>query len=377
MVRSHELSSSVRDLAGLVRSVMAGEASEGVRIDAALAGFAIRRHRCGPLVALAVQRGAAADADAQALLRAEWEANKRSYLRNLMSGERIAAALAAAGIPALGFKGAALAGMLYPDPLARHCGDVDVLIAPGTMIAGLEALTDRGLRSEDPLLGLSPALLRVVLALTRDIALDDAGTQSHVELHSRLLFSKRLSNFLAESDATLRPRPVAADGQLPAPALGAGLALYLILHGCISGWCRLKWLADLIPLLDRLGPEGRQALADGAERSGTAAAVKASLITLRAAFGWIGLGPLDAWLAEPAGAAAVDLRAAQYAAWLGGEEMGIPMATRTGMLRSALLLDDRLSDRIGLFVASGLSSGVRQFAGALAPRSVPELRSAP
>ena len=374
MIRPPELSSSVRDLAGLVRAVLTEEASEGVRIDTALAELAIRRHRCGPLLAVAVQRGAAADEDAQVLLRAAWATNKRNYLRNLMSGERIAAALASAGIPALGFKGAALAQLLYADPLARHCGDVDVLVAREAMPSALRALGDAGLRSDDPLLGLPPVMLRAVLGLTRDITLDDGGTQSHVELHSRLLFSKRLSRFLGESEVTLRPAATRADGQLAAPALSAGLALYLILHGCISGWCRLKWLADLIPLLERLGREGQCALADAAERSGAAAAVKASLILVRVAFGADVLAPLDAWLAERG--SAVARRVERYAAWLNGPETAIPMASRSGMLRSAMLLDDRLSDRIGMFVASGVSSGVRQLAGALAPRSVPEPRPA-
>jgi hypothetical protein len=207
-------------------------------------------------------------------------------------------------------------------------------------------------------------MLRAVLGLTRDIALDDGWTQSHVELHSRLLFSKRLSRFLASRNETLRPRPITADGQLPAPALGTGLALYLIFHGCISGWCRLKWLADLIPLLERLGPEGRQDLAAAAERSSTAAAVKASLVLLLAVFGPVEIAPLDAWLAEPS--AAVRRRAAHYAAWLSGAEAEMPVASRTAMLSSVLMLDDRLRDRATLFVASGLSSGVRQAAGAFA-----------
>jgi hypothetical protein len=360
----------VRELAGLVRAALLSEPAEGVRIDAALAEFAIHRHRCGPLLALASRNGAPTDQDAQARLDAHWDANRHAHLRNLVAGERIAATLAPAGIPALSFKGAALARMLYPEPLSRHCGDIDVLIPQRAMIAGLGALTGAGMRSGDPLLQLPAATLGAVLAFTRDIALDDEWTRSHVEVHSRLLFSKRLSAFLSGRDESLRPRPVAGDGQLPAPALGAGLALYLILHGCVSGWCRLKWLADLLPLLERLGATGRQELGEIAEQSGTAAAVKASLVLLQATFGPRDIAPLDGWLAAPS--EAVDRRAMRYAAWLSGEEANMPVASRLAMLRSVLMLHDRLPDRIGLFFASGISSGLRQATGALAG-----LRTAP
>jgi hypothetical protein len=369
---SLDIAAPVRDLGRLMRSALTGAGADtgidGVSIDAAFADFAIRRHKCGPLLYQASLNGARADDNATAALREHWEWNRHQYLRNLVSTERVGAALGAAAIPALTFKGAPLAQALYPDPLWRHCGDIDILIPRDSMIDALRALSAAGLYCTDAILGLPEAAQRIVFGITRDVALDDGWTQSHVELHSRLLFSKRLSAFIAGRDATLRPGPIPADGTLAAPALTENLGLYLFFHGGISGWCRLKWLVDLIPLLERLGPAGRQSLADGAERCGTAVAVKASLLLLRAACGRMEIGSLDDWLAEKAGASSVQTRVRLYAGWLSGAESRMPVASRTAMLKSTMLLNDRLSDKIGLLLAAGLSSGIRQLTDALAPK---------
>jgi len=361
-----ELPKPVCDLARLTRATLAGESVRGFTIDRDLADFAIGRHKCGPLLHRATLVGAQADDAARAMLSEHWDENKRQQLRNLLSTERVAAALAKAAIPALIFKGAPLAQALYPDPLWRHCGDVDVLVPSNFMVEALKALTEAGFRSDDPLLSAPPAIQRFVFRITRDAPVDDSWTRSHVEVHSRFLFSKRLSQFLARRDDTMRPRPITPEGSLAAPAIDVSLALYLILHGCISGWCRLKWLVDLMPLLEKLGPAGRQSLADDAERSRTAAAVKASLLLLRAAFGDLDLAPLDAWIAESAGAAAVQSRARRYAAWLSADGARVPLASRNEIFKSTVLLNDRLSDQVLTLLASGFSSGVRQIAGAVA-----------
>ena len=111
-----------------------------------------------------------------------------------------------------------------------------------------------------------------------------------------------------------------------------------------------------------------------AERWRVSAAVKASLVVLRAVFGDVDLGALDGWLAAPPGAEAVRMRARRYLAWLAGEEASIPPTARGHILRSTLLLHDRLPDRLALLAAAGVSSGLRQAARILV---VPQLSHAP
>ena len=356
----------LRDLARLTREALADKGVRAYAIDGDMAEFAIRRHKCGPLLHRASQTGAQTDEAASAILSEHWGENRRQHLKNLMSTERAASALAGAAIPALIFKGAPLAQALYPNPLWRHCGDVDILVPGRSMVEALKVLIAAGFESSDRLLSQSSAIQRVVFAISRDVAIDDSWTQSHVEVHSRFLFSRRLSRFHTNLDDTMQPHPIAPDGALAAPALDVNLALYLIFHGCISGWCRLKWLLDLIPLLDKLGPGGREALARDAERSGTAAAVKASLALLLETFGDLDIAPLDAWIIEKAGAGAVHSRAGRYADWLGGDGSCVPLNTRNEIFKSTVLLNDRLSDQIMTLLASSVSSGVRQIATALA-----------
>jgi hypothetical protein len=362
-----EASSPVRDIARAALAGLTSAPASHLSIRTELADLGIRRHKCGPLLFAAWRAGARVDADADALLSEHWAQNRRQYLRNAVSVERIGVALAGSTTPALVFKGAPLAQQLYADPLCRHCGDVDILASPDAMIPALQALTGAGLGSDDALLTLSPGLQRLVFGVTRDVGLDDSWTQSHIELHSRLLFSKRLSRLLMAREETLRPQPVPGTGKLAAPRLSASLALYLILHGCVSGWCRLKWLIDLIPLLEKLGPEGQRSLADDAERYGVAAAVKASLAVLRAVFVELDLGALGAWLIEKPGEAAVQSRARLYLAWLQGDEASMPLTARRQILRSTLLVNDRLSDQLRLLGASAISSGMRQVACAVTP----------
>ena len=185
-----------------------GRTARPPTISLELAQRAIGRHKCAPLLFAACRNGVPVDADARALLSEHWEQNQRQALHNTFALQRIASALRAAGVPALLFKGAPLARQLYADPAVRHAGDIDVMAPPAAMLDLISALEAAGLASREPLLGLPPIWQRLVLGQTRDISLDDGLTHAHVELHSRLLFSKRLSRLVSEK----RREPATASG---------------------------------------------------------------------------------------------------------------------------------------------------------------------
>ncbi|MEO9129633.1 MAG: nucleotidyltransferase family protein [Sphingomonas sp.] len=356
----------LRDLGSILRGQLSGETATHVAIDPALADFAIRRHKCGPLLHLAVKAGANADGEASAMLSADWQGNRRAYLRNHVTADRIATALEPDQIPALALKGASVAALLYPDPLWRHSGDLDLFVPARLMPEALHALGTLGLIGDAPVLALSSGMQRTLFRFIRDVSVDDGWTDAHVEVHGRPLLSGRLSRFLTRNDSSLTPRPVPKEGVLPRPALDTGFGLYLLWHGCVSGWSRLKWLVDLIPLLERSGPAGREALAQAAEQSRTSAAVKASLALLESVFGAIDLAPLDRWMAQGRDSAAVQARLRAYTSWIDGPEAAIPMGTSRAMTHALLMLNDRRADQLALLSDAAGSRLAREFARRMA-----------
>lgn len=64
--------------------------------------------------------------------------------------ERALAALAAAGQPFLLLRGLGVAATVYPEPVSRHCHDLDILVGPGHLEAALSALEEAGFLPAEP-----------------------------------------------------------------------------------------------------------------------------------------------------------------------------------------------------------------------------------
>lgn len=151
------------------------------------------------------------------------------------------------GIPALPYKGPALAEALYGDVGLRDFGDLDILLRHVDIARARALLARHGYRPEYPL---SPAM-------------DDALLHSRAQYHTALVHQK--SHLMLElhwktdalypvetalpapwwtltSCATLLGREVR---RLPAEAL----LLALLIHGTKHHWHRLAWLADVAEMI--------------------------------------------------------------------------------------------------------------------------------
>jgi hypothetical protein len=358
------LSDGVKALAGAVQAAL-GAAGAGRPVDAALASFAVERHRVGTLLHMGIERGLlAADQDATTSLSQDWLANKTRCNTSALTTARVGQALAKGGIGFLAFKGVAMGQALYPTPAWRHCGDIDILVSTDSLSRAADLLSGAGLRSNDPVFALPPSVRRFALRTLRDIRIDDLQFGNKIELHSRLVFSRAISAYILAVDPTFRPRLPERASEPPAPSVGAGLAYYLLLHGAVSGWTRFKWLADILCILGKLDSATLATIAGLAENAGTAKAVKAGLQLAVAAFPMIELGPLQRWLAEPAASDAVRERAAAYAAWLNApsDATANPLHTRNSGLRSQLMLVDSRWAQVMTLPPSGLAAGLRTLA---------------
>jgi len=330
------------------------------QIDAPMAVFAIRKHRVGPPLWDAVGAEGCDEAGADLLAR-HAAANAHSIATCALVQARAIGALAAAGVPALVFKGLPMAVALYGAAKRRHCGDIDILVRPGDYANAAACLGAIGMARQVSYLPKDRPLNGLTAALFRDITLVDDATKRKIELHKTVLFSRQTSDALLSADASMRPRLPARPGDIAAPEIGPALALYLLQHGAISGWFRLKWLLDIARLMTRLDETGAKELADLAELCGSAASAKASLLLMRAAFAQEMPGPLAAWVGEKSGSAAVMRRLRYYAGLINcnAEAEPNPFNSSRMALKSTLLLAEHWSDRAEILLTAPLATGLR------------------
>jgi hypothetical protein len=313
MADAYQISDRLRRLAALIRPPLLGEAPAPFAIDAALARFAIHRHRVGPLLAAAA--GIAAngpDSDTAALLERTLHKNALLQMAAEWQIRNIGDKFEAVGIPWLAFKGLSLARQLYRESVWRQSHDIDILVAPQSFPQAARLLRDEGFAIVNTQLPPDHWIERMIARLAKDIMLRDGKSGPAVELHRRLFFAREVEPRVPLLRAAFQPRLRQDKTDIPAPPLGAGLALYLLLHGASCRWFRLKWLADLLPLFAKLDPAALIALADAAEDSNCAVTVKAALVLCGLVFGEIPLGPIAPWLAETAGAHRVEIRTREF-----------------------------------------------------------------
>jgi hypothetical protein len=155
---------------------------------------------------------------------------------------RLSRLLEAEGVPALFIKGAALAQLAYGSQVLKSARDVDLLVAPEDATRAFDLLRREGYVAVAPAGELSPAQMRLVFELHKDIELVHAARGLNLELHWRLVDNPTLLRQVGVGSPA-QDAPV-LDGTLR--TLGdAELFAYLAVHGASHCWFRLKWLADL------------------------------------------------------------------------------------------------------------------------------------
>lgn len=180
-------------------------------------------------------------------LWAREEANRRRNRAMAAELLRLLALLEAAGVPAIPFKGPALAVAVYGDLGLRQFDDLDLLLRPGHVEPALAVLEGQGYALDLPL----PTAARAALLQSMagyHLELSHPGTGQKVELHW-----KTDAEFPVEAlddPAWWAGLPtVDLDGS-PVRGLAApDLLLILCLHGSKHHWGSLGWLVDVAELL--------------------------------------------------------------------------------------------------------------------------------
>lgn len=205
---------------------------------------------------------------------------------------RIADASCARGFDWMVLNGLPQARSLYADLSRRQAGAIDILVAPGQSGQIAAILGEAGF-SGPARTGPDATLARVGLRADPRITLRDPGSGESIHLHERLYFAGAGTEPLLEVH---RPRRSTHSGDIPAPRVGAQMALDILLRGNARLWAEARWLSDLQAVIGRLDVVDQQALLDAIEAADFAPGAAASLIACRDRAGLELPERLRAWL---------------------------------------------------------------------------------
>ncbi|MGD0497241.1 MAG: nucleotidyltransferase family protein [Bryobacteraceae bacterium] len=209
------------------------------------AGFrdAASRHRVAPLAFWSLNR-ACPDAVPSGVLgglRAEFGKETRRNL--IFTGEllRILECFQQSGIPAVSFKGPALAWSMYPEPGLRCMSDLDVLAPEGDVGRAIDLLNSNGYR-------LKPEMdLRFFMALGA-VTLERTDGGMELDLHWRL--GPGYFNPLDAASCWRRLTTVDIAGSEARALCPEDSLALLCLHGAKHGWPALAGICDVDRLID-------------------------------------------------------------------------------------------------------------------------------
>jgi hypothetical protein len=184
------------------------------------------------------------------------QSNAAQALSLVARTRALVALLSAAGIPVIVLKGPLLSKRLYGDYGLRHAGDIDLLVDPNDAPRADQLLQQNAYVRTKPQKPLSSRRLALYLRTQHEFGYG-ASNGTGVELHWR--YSDCPELFMGTfADLFARARPIAV-GDTALPTLSpADDFLQLSIHGCLDGWSRLKWVADL-PRALALVPENELA----------------------------------------------------------------------------------------------------------------------
>jgi hypothetical protein len=268
------------------------DATRDVGVRAAADGFddwdallsLVERHRVAGLVQQSLTAaGVAMPQRAQSQLAAAARAIARKSLACSAETVRLQQLLDDAGIPVVFFKGVTLAAQAYDAIAIKHGKDVDCLVSTDDARRCVTLLEANGYRLLTPRPRLSPRQWRVLLRFDKELSLLSERTGVQIELHWRLTGAGGLLPTAPLVAAAVRDDNIA--GRSISGFAPDDLFAYLCAHGAESGWCRLKWLADLNALTASASVDELARLQRHAERRGAGAAATLALALCAEYFG--------------------------------------------------------------------------------------------
>jgi hypothetical protein len=194
---------------------------------------------------------------------------------------RLQRAFAAAGIPALIIKGAAVGYLAYGDVGMKESWDIDLLTSPEELAGAHSVMQSLGYELVYPK-GLDGAQLRRFERYAIESVYRHRNSGLSVELHWRVTHNRRLLPGVGVASAAQRIGPTGAELLTFDDDI---LFAYLCVHGTRHGWVRLKWLADVGALIAGRSEDELERLHGAAVAAGAGRAPGATLLLCRKLLG--------------------------------------------------------------------------------------------
>lgn len=181
---------------------------------------------------------------------------KRKSLQGVGEALRICGLLQAAAIDFRVIKGLPVAVIAYQTVTLKNSLDLDLLVHPQDVVSTVRLLEQTGYVQKRPWRPLDDEEFRSWSVVAKEAWF--VGARGQVDLHWDLLDQPAV---LAGLDPWADPQLVSLVGGSGVPTLpDAAHLAYLAAHGAMSGWSRLKWLADFAAFLSARMPEEQERL---------------------------------------------------------------------------------------------------------------------
>lgn len=163
----------------------------------------------------------------------------------------VAKVLKSRGIEFINLKGPLLSQRIYDDPLYRYSRDFDILIKPKQVNKTLQILKEEGFHYPDYEWPESKKKQDIVLHFLNQIEMIHEESGVMIEIHWKL-FATRITNQHTLDRLIQENIEKVEFGGVELNRFSKEFELfYLIGHGGIHAWFRLKWLVDIHELLER------------------------------------------------------------------------------------------------------------------------------
>lgn len=151
----------------------------------------------------------------------------------------------------INLKGPLLSQRIYGDPIYRYSRDFDILVEPNQVNQTLHLLQNEGFDYPDFKWPESEKRQKIALHFLNQIEMVNESSGLMIEIHwklfsTRITGQKKLYNLIQKNVETIE------FGGIELIRFSKEFELfYLIVHGGVHAWFRLKWLVDIHEMLDR------------------------------------------------------------------------------------------------------------------------------